>query len=80
MHTNDRYFVVKHRHDEREAEAREERLAKVAADARRTRRVAEAPPRTRTRPPTSHRPRLDWLARIVGSGSPRHSHPAARVH
>ncbi|HSG86073.1 MAG TPA: hypothetical protein VLA23_07020 [Candidatus Limnocylindrales bacterium] len=80
MHTEDRYFIVRQRHQEREAQAREERLAKVAAEARRARRVTEAPPRTRTRPPTSHRPRLDWLARIVGGLIPRRSHPSARAH
>ena len=80
MHTDDRYYVVKHRHQEREAEANEERLARVAAEARRAQRVVEPRrPTPKTRPP-SHRRRLDWLARIVGSLSPRHSHPVARAH
>lgn len=80
MHTNDRYYVVKHRHQERQAEAHEERLAKVAAEARRAQRAVEPRrPTPKTRPP-SHRPRFDWLARVVGSLLPRRSHPAARAH
>jgi hypothetical protein len=80
MHTNDRYYVVRHRHDEREAEARQERLAKVAAEARRAPQIAETPPRTRTRPPTSHRPRFDWLTRMVGRVPLPRSRPTAQAH